>query len=233
MIKNLASLEIFHLLGDSHNGGKRVLLSSDGRIYKPRCIFWEWLFLGVDSPFRHALKEFCFYSEYSENNFLLPNLLFSIVNEIPQYGYVERLEYQKANKYTLAEFEAIGATVALLGWFGLSDLHKENVALGRDVNGKLIFCPIDIEILFHDFSLISQTCLFPTSVDKKNICGLTQLIRFAREAGSSKFAVAMCHGYLEAMIHLNKNGYILDRSIEVASLFRTGNGSVISDALRF
>jgi hypothetical protein len=54
-----------------------------------------------------------------------------------------------------------GRLVALASWLGFADLHWENLALGRDAAGRLVFGPLDLELILDDLELPTDTKLIP------------------------------------------------------------------------
>lgn len=141
-------------LGDAHNFGRRVTLRARG-VHKPRALLWEWLVLGHDSPLRRVLGDaFSF----------LPSLRFSSVRARTG-GEVERIALRplpslsSEGRRDLARIT--GRAIALFAWLGVSDLHWENLALGADRRGRVVFGPLDVEMILADLSLPTQTKLLP------------------------------------------------------------------------
>jgi hypothetical protein len=132
-------------LGDPHNFGRRVELRG-GFVHKPRTVVWEWLMLSKASPLRRFLgSEFDFLPELAIDR---------------RRGIVERLQLQplRGRKDELAS--VVGKSLALWAWLGVADLHWENMALGVQ-RGRLVFGPLDIEMMFGDMRLPTQTKLIP------------------------------------------------------------------------
>ncbi|HEY2368941.1 MAG TPA: hypothetical protein VGH87_21240 [Polyangiaceae bacterium] len=133
-------------LGDPHNFGRRVELRG-GVIHKPRTVVWEWLMLSKASPLRRFLgREFDF----------LPSLAID-----RRRGLVERLQLQPLRGRQDELAAIVGKTLALWAWLGVADLHWENMALGRDGEGRIVFGPLDIEMMFGDMRLPTETKLIP------------------------------------------------------------------------
>jgi hypothetical protein len=150
-------------LGDFHNFGRSVV-HRRGRVHKPRAVLWEWLLLGHDSPLRGLLAEAAERDGLGDAFGFLPTLRFHRTRS-PYAGDVEALRLEplrsasRANRRELAV--AVGRSLALWSWLGVSDLHWENLALGVDERGRIVFGPLDIEMIFDDFELPTQTKLLP------------------------------------------------------------------------
>ena len=168
------------ILGDPHCGQKQVFLVNNYLIYKPRSIYWEWLFLGKESIFIKELK----LSVSNKGNFLitlwdqvLPSLDFYPKDSKYSSGYVE---YQKCKPINSAIdnevfWESCGAVIALVSLFGITDLHRENMLIGKNTENKLVFGPIDIECIFNSFTSLTQTHLLPSKKISSKMCGLSKL----------------------------------------------------------
>ena len=80
-------------------------------------------------------------------------------------GVVERLELEPLGRLSgksRGELAAIvGKSLALWAWLGVADLHWENMALGRDASGAIVFGPLDVELILADLSLPTETKLLP------------------------------------------------------------------------
>ena len=132
-------------LGDPHNFGRRVELRGDV-IHKPRTVLWEWLMLSRASPLRRFLgREFDF----------LPTLAID-----RRRGLVERLQLGPLRGRRDELATVVGKSLALWAWLGVADLHWENMALGVQ-DGRVVFGPLDIEMMFGDMRLPTETKLIP------------------------------------------------------------------------
>ena len=65
----------------------------------------------------------------------------------------------KASRRTLAGI--VGRSLALWSWLGVADLHWENLVLGVDARGHIVFGPLDVEMFFADLSRPTETKLLP------------------------------------------------------------------------
>lgn len=151
-------------LGDSHNFGRKVTLRG-GRIAKPRTLLWEWLLLSADSPLRQCLADAAEADGLGREAFgFLPTLRF-FDSGAAVGGEVERLRLEPlrsrgANvRRSLATI--VGRSLALWSWLGVADLHWENLVLGLDKRGRIVFGPLDIEMILADLALPTETKLLP------------------------------------------------------------------------
>ena len=56
----------------------------------------------------------------------------------------------------------VGRSLALWSWLGVSDLHWENLVLGVNrEGGRIVFGPVDIEMILAELSLPTETKLLP------------------------------------------------------------------------
>jgi hypothetical protein len=151
-------------LGDSHNFGRRVTLEGD-RVVKPRTLFWEQLLLSPQSPLRRLLADVAERDGLGRDAFeFLPSLRFfpakSGVGGKVEHVRLEPLP-RKSRKLAQELATTFGRSLALWSWLGAADLHWENLVLGVDERGRIIFGPLDIEMLLADLSLPTETKLLP------------------------------------------------------------------------
>lgn len=151
-------------LGDSHNFGRRVTRRDD-RIVKPRALLWEWLVLAADSPLRRFLAEAGERDGLGSDAFgFLPDLKF-FPPRARDGGEVERVELAPLPEPSGDERRAlariVGRSLALWSWLGVADLHWENLVLGVDGRGRVVFAPLDVEMILADLSLPTETKLLP------------------------------------------------------------------------
>lgn len=151
-------------LGDSHNFGRRVT-QRGGRIAKPRTLLWEWLLLSADSPLRQCLANAADADGLGREAFVfLPTLKFFDTGA-PVGGEVERVRLEPLRARTSAVKRSlatiVGRSLALWSWLGVADLHWENLVLGLDRRGNIVFGPLDIEMILADLSLPTETKLLP------------------------------------------------------------------------
>lgn len=137
---------------------------------------------------------------------LFPLLKFTaITDEGLGSGRVEILEELSAvPSLTEKEVVQIGAVIGLCAWLGLSDLHEDNFSYGRTQTGKLICAPLDIECIFNDYSLPSQTHIISTKTAIES-AGLTKLNIENAAENSTNFLACIIHGYFETLSFLEMN----------------------------
>ena len=148
-------------LGDVHNFGRRVT-KSNGIIVKPRTLYWEELFLSEHSLLRRTLNNVFQEAETKSPLESFPNLHFAH-NSNYTGGTVTELCLLPLHELESSEFNqfaySIGQLIALSCWFGITDLHKDNIKTGIQKPRKFVACPIDIETIFENVKLPSQTLL--------------------------------------------------------------------------
>lgn len=152
------------LLGDSHNFGRRVTRKA-GRIVKPRTLLWEWLLLSADSPLRECLAEAAEAEGLGRDAFgFLPTLKF-FDTDATVGGEVEELRLQPLQSRSAETRRSlsviVGRSLALWSWLGVADLHWENLILGLDERGQIVFGPLDIELILADLARPTETKLLP------------------------------------------------------------------------
>ena len=151
-------------LGDSHNFGRRVSLDGE-RIAKPRTLLWEWLLLSRESPLRRLLDQAALHDGLGPDAFgFLPTLKF-FGSLGPEGGEVERVDLEplrSVDAETRRELGlVVGRSLALWGWLGVADLHWENLVLGVNERQRIVFGPLDIEMILAELSLPTETKLLP------------------------------------------------------------------------
>jgi len=173
-------------LGDSHNFGRRVVLR-EGRVSKPRTVFWEWLVLAKDSPLRRVLDEVAALDGLGNDYFgFLPTLEFHSPRA-REGGEVERIalnplpSLSNHEKGVLAAI--VGRSLALFSWLGVADLHWENLVLGIDASGRMVFGPLDVEMILADLSLPTETKLLPDADPEyaavcRHACGVRRVLPY-------------------------------------------------------
>lgn len=200
--------------GDSHNFGRHVTIR-ETEVHKPRTLLWEWLVLGEGSPLRALLATIA-KDELGEPEAFtfLPELRFSTPTS-REGGTVERLalaplgSLSPTRKRELAV--VVGRAIALFTWLGLSDLHWENMALGLDDRGRIVFAPLDVEIVFDDLALPTATKLLPEADPEygavnRHACGVRRVLPFLGKPIDVTDLVAMVDAYLGMLRTLERHG---------------------------
>jgi len=190
--------------GDPHNFQKRVNITEDKYIMKPRCSLWEYEFLSNDGSIRRLLKQKSI-QEFGHDLFAaLPQVMYYNKEDLLQSSVLEKVILDRCVNLDDYECLLIGAVIGLCAWFGMSDLHKNNIVFGRDSTGKLKFGPIDIECIFDNFALPSQTHLMPTKDFKEKNCGLIDIVKILDRCKISSMGASICLGYIDSVRFLEE-----------------------------
>ncbi|HEY6081734.1 MAG TPA: hypothetical protein VIW29_23120 [Polyangiaceae bacterium] len=173
-------------LGDSHNFGRRVTLRGQ-RVIKPRSVLWEWLLLARESPLRRRLDEAArsLSGAPPEPFAFLPSLKF--FDRSQAGGEVEKLRLAPLPRLSTARrgelAGIVGRALALFSWLGVADLHWENLVLGCDARGRIVFGPVDIEMILADLALPTETKLLPDADPEygdvcRHACGVRRVLPY-------------------------------------------------------
>lgn len=200
-------------LGDAHNFGRRVT-RKDGRISKPRTVFWEWLLLAAESPLRRFLAETAERDGLGADAFgFLPDLAFSSPRA-RDGGEVEAVSLEPLplpspeQRRGLARI--VGRSLALWSFLGVADLHWENLVLGVDARGRVIFAPLDIEMILADLSLPTETKLLPDADPEyaavcRHAAGVRRVLPYLGKPVDPADLVAMASAYLRTLAFLERH----------------------------
>ncbi len=199
-------------LGELHNLGKAVQEDRSGFIVKPRTIFWEWLFLSKESPLRFLLSELSEEHGYNVAS-PLPFLDFKKINNHPYKteGKVEKLNLSNSSDYGSKESVEMGKMLALCAWFGITDLHVDNLMMGHNEDGQFYCCPIDIECIFEKLELLSQTQLVLSKKANKKLIG------FYKALERSINLADLCQSFLTAIDFLQQNSDRIDHTLKTCN----------------
>jgi hypothetical protein len=205
-------------LGDSHNFGRRV--SARGRrIEKPRTLAWEWLLLSRKSPLRRLLEAAARRDGLGTAFAFLPDLQFSRPRS-RSGGSVERVVLEplgtlpRSGKRELASI--VGRSLALFGWLGVADLHWENLVLGRDALGRIVFGPLDVEMILGDLSTPTETKLLPDTDPEvaaicRHACGVRRVLPYLGKPLDPRDLVTMAGSYRRTLEWLDGQGDAIAR----------------------
>ena len=200
-------------LGDAHNFGRRVRVG-DGRIVKPRTLLWEWLLLAAESPLRKLLDERAERDGLGREAFgFLPDLAFSSPHA-RDGGEVERVALEPLadptdeGKRALAKI--VGRALALFSWLGVSDLHWENLVLGADARGRVVFAPLDVEIILSDLSLPAETKLLPDADPEvaaicRHACGVRRVLPYLGKPVHAEHLLLVAGAYRRTLAFLDRH----------------------------
>jgi len=200
-------------LGDSHNFGRRVALRA-GRVHKPRALLWEWLLLAAESPLRRLLDEQSERDGWARDAFgFLPTLKFfrsksgigGAVEEVRLSPLPALSEHDRRSLAVL-----VGRSLALWSWLGVSDLHWENLVLGVNGQGRIVFGPLDIELILADLSLPTETKLLPDAdpeyaVICQHACGVRRVLPYLGKPVDPDALLAMAAAYRATLAFLDRH----------------------------
>lgn len=202
-------------LGDSHNFGRRVERRGD-RIHKPRTVVWERFLLDAGSPLRRLLAAAAVRDGLGSEAFsFLPDLRFHPSAEEEVGGEVESLhleplvELDEAGRIALAR--VAGRSLALWSWLGVSDLHWENLVLGTDSGGRIVFAPLDVESLLDPLALPTETKLLPDADPEyaeicRHACGLRRLLPYLGKPIAVASLLEIVAAYRATLAFLDRHG---------------------------
>lgn len=200
-------------LGDSHNFGRRVSVRGR-RIAKPRALLWEWLVLGADSPLRRLLDEAAIASGLGQDAFaFVPKLRFFPAKS-GIGGEVERVTLRPLRGSSAALRDAlatiVGRSLALWSWLGLSDLHWENLVLGLDGGERIVFGPLDVEMILGDFASPTETKLLPDADPEyaalcRHAAGVRRVLPYLGKPLGGEHLIAMAGAYRSTLELLDRS----------------------------
>ncbi len=200
-------------LGDSHNFGRRVSIRN-GRICKPRTVAWEQLMLSASSPLRKLLDSEAERDGLGKHAFaFLPDLRFTpspdrIGGEVEQVRLRPLGTPSEARRRELAQ--VVGRSIALWSWFGVSDLHWENLALGADERSRVVFSPLDIEMILADLSMPTETKLIPDADPEyaevcRHACGVRRVLPYLGKPIEADDLLAIAAAYRSTLEFLDRH----------------------------
>ncbi len=193
-------------MSDLHNFGRRVVVRG-ARVIKPRTMLWEWATLSRESPLRKALDA-CGDFDF------LPALRFDLAR-----SHVERISLRPMPARRHAELAAIvGRSLALWSWLGVSDLHWENLALGVDLHDRIVFAPLDIEMVFDDFSLPTRTKLIADAGDEyaalnRHAAGIRRALPYLGKPVGAEHLLSIAGAYSATLDLLDRQSRTLSDAI--------------------
>ena len=206
-------------LGDSHNFGRRVVLRA-GRVVKPRTVLWEWLVLARDSPLRQLLRLAAEQEGLGADAFeFLPTLRFFRA-KAGAGGEVERVRLEPLGRFSAkrrAELaQIVGRALALFSWLGVADLHWENLVLGQDARGRIVFGPLDVEMILGDLSLPTETKLLPDADPEyaevcRHAAGVRRVLPYLGKPLAAADLLAMAGAYLATLRLLERHAPAIAR----------------------
>lgn len=142
-------------VGDRHNFNQRVSVREQGSrkiVLKPRTVFWEHFFLDSRSPFRAFLRRLGAIHETPDFDDILGSLEVAYEQDGGTSSFVTAEPDSAAPDWHVRYGQLVGLASAL----GFLDLHKGNV-LPTSRRAQIV----DLECVFHDSILPSETLLIP------------------------------------------------------------------------
>jgi hypothetical protein len=188
------------------------------RVHKPRTLTWERLVLSRESPLRRLLdqaaQEDALGDALGNEAFaFLPTLTF-FPSRSRHGGEVERLTLAPLPTLAGDELTALaritGRALALFSFLGVSDLHWENLVLGVDARGRVVFGPLDIEMILADLALPTETKLLPDADPEvaaicRHASGVRRVLPFLGKPVSARALLAMASAYHRTLAFLDRN----------------------------
>jgi hypothetical protein len=180
-------------------------------VHKPRALLWEWLVLGSDSPLRQLLRDAAERDGLGRGAFeFLPALRFFPARG-QLGGEVERVALEplraRSRESRRALAEVVGRSLALWSWLGVADLHWENLVLGVDAVGRIVFGPLDVEMILADLALPTETKLLPDAdpeyaVICQHACGVRRVLPYLGKPVDPTDLLTMAGAYRELLAFL-------------------------------
>lgn len=178
--------------------------------------------LAADSPLRRLLDEAAERDGLGREAFgFLPRLKF-FPSRARHGGEVERVELTPLPTLSSDERRAlariVGRSLALWSWIGVSDLHWENLVLGVDARGHVVFAPLDVEMILADLTLPTETKLLPDADPEyaaicRHACGVRRVLPYLGKPVDAADLLAMAGAYLRTLAFLDHHAR------EMADLF--------------
>jgi hypothetical protein len=170
--------------------------------------------LSADSPLRRLLGEAAQQDGLGPTAFgFLPDLKFFRAGA-RDGGEVERVELAPLPAPSTGERRAlahvVGRSLALWSWLGVSDLHWENLVLGVDARGHLVFAPLDIEMILSDLSLPTETKLLPDADPEvaemcRHASGVRRALPYLGKPVEAACVLAMASAYRGTLAFLDRH----------------------------
>jgi len=179
---------------DKHNFGKsvEVVRRASGKWFrKPRTVFWEWLFFGKDSP---LVEIFNVVGQNCDR--ALSSFLYNLEIEVEGnwLGYSREQKATPTDALQPSHFYGFGVLLAYTYIFGIRDLHQQNLIMT-----KTHLQPVDIEVVFTQLVLPSETLLLPFKTFGYEAVGIGSLAKSPRDFGQEQVRQVFA-GYFDFFI---------------------------------
>lgn len=170
--------------------------------------------LAADSPLRRFLDEVAERDGLGPEAFgFLPRLKF-FPSRAGHGGEVERVELTPlpalSNDGRRALARIVGRSLALFSWLGVADLHWENLVLGVDGRDRVVFAPLDIEMILADLTLPTETKLLPDADPEyaaicRHACGVRRVLPYLGKPIDAADLLAMAGAYRSTLAFLDRH----------------------------
>ncbi len=178
----------------------------------------------ADSPLRRLLDEAAVRDGLGATAFgFLPDLKF-FPPRARDGGEVERVDLAPLPALSDAErrdlARIVGRSIALFSYLGVADLHWENLVIGLDGRGRVVFAPLDVEMILADLSLPTETKLLPDADPEyaeicRHACRGSACVALPGQAGEPVAdLVAMAAAYHRTLAFLDRHAG------EIAAMFK-------------
>lgn len=182
------------VLGDRHNGGRATSLLANGQILKPRSVVWEEALLSPAGRLRGLVRT-C-WQDIGGLIDALPEVHYVAADEHGSVADAVRLTPLPERPLSDRELEGCGSTLAVCLFFGVYDLHRENMVWGMDRDQRFVMGPVDLECVMGRLPSLVDTHLLPQPGLGDHMCGLSpikaHLLRFPRENSRARMIAAFC-----------------------------------------
>lgn len=204
------------MIADKHNFSRRVSRHKNDWIEKPRYSFGEWIFLSLESKLRIFLNSIL-YSENTNLKFLnilkFKNFNFKLSLKPNEIEFLDLNPYTLDNELTLEQAQYIGTLLGIISWFGLGDLHGDNILMGENKKTLHFQCtPIDIEVLFENYNSISSSLIFGKFGSNIPEAGFSKIKRCFEKSPS--LLIDLIESYSGTLHILNNNTKEIEKIIE-------------------
>ncbi len=200
-------------LGDPHNFGRKVTLLGNGLIQKPRSLLLESIFLNSESKFRQSFDtKIVNFFQHEISDSVFPNLNFSKLYPPIYDGEVTKVFVEPVHEITSEILIKMGIIIGFCSFYGIGDLHDQNMVFGKIPNSKQIICsPLDVESIFSLCRLPSQTLLIPSKYATFEACGLNAPLRLLSSIIEKRHeeVTKIVYGYIKT-IDLLKSDFVLN-----------------------
>jgi hypothetical protein len=129
-------------------------------------------------------------------------------------GQVERVALEplrvRSGERRGALATVVGRSLALWSWLGVSDLHWENLVLGIDERDRIVFGPLDVEMILGELALPTETKLLPDAdpeyaVVCQHACGVRRVLPYLGKPVAAADLLSMAAAYGRTLACLERH----------------------------